>query len=199
MKYFKVNTYTMPVPFFCFLTLTEILYASGGTADFTCHEINPDNTLKELVKPSGGDFGGTTVDCAFRNLLNKLFGADILHKYKKTNMQEFYEIFDRFEVKKGYFDGKEKMILQFPVSLLDFYKKETDESTTETFQSSPFKDRVAFRKDKMFIGLDLAKELFDEAAHKIVDKVTDLLKEVNDIKVLVLVGGFSNLHILNRN
>ena len=170
----------------------------GGTADFTCHEVNPDMTLKELQKPSGGDYGGTTVDNAFRSVLNKLFGANIINDFKMKHMGEFYELFDRFEVKKRYFDGTDKMTLQFPHSLLELYEDSTLETANETLESSPYRDRVVFKRDKMVISLDLAKDMFNEAVNKIVEKTNELLQAVNNIEAVVLVGGFSESPYLNR-
>ena len=171
---------------------------TGGTADFTCHEINPDNTLKELQKPSGGDYGGITVDHAFRKLLNALFGADIIEKFKESHMEEFYELFTRFEMKKRNFQGSDKMILQFPVSLLEKYEEEVEMAIANTIRSSPYRGRVEFKQDKMVIQLELAKEIFNEAISKIVEKITDLFKEVDNLQAVVLVGGFSESKFLRN-
>ena len=170
----------------------------GGTADFTCHEVNPDMTLKELQKPSGGDYGGTTVDNAFRSILNRVFGADIINKFKLNHMGEFYELFDRFEVKKRYFEGTDKMTLQFPYSLLELYEKHAQETVNETLETSPYRGRVVFKKDKIVISLDLVKDIFNEAVNKIVEKTNELLQAVNNIEAVVLVGGFSESPYLNR-
>lgn len=163
----------------------------GGTADFTCHEVNMDQTLKELQKPSGGDYGGTTVDNAFRKILNKIFGANVLDLFKRQNMEEYCDLFDRFQLKKKTFDGNEKIILVFPLALLELFEDETEETVDETLKTSPYKGRVEFKLGKMFITVDLAKDIFNEAVQKIVDKTSDLLKAVSDIEALVLVGGFS--------
>ena len=155
-------------------------------------------TLKELQKPSGGDYGGTTVDNAFRSILNKLFGADVINEFKMESTGEFYELLDRFEVKKRYFDGTDKITLQFPYNLFELYEQRTLESINNTLESSPYKDRIVFKRDKMIITLELARDMFDEAVNKIVDKTNELLGAVSNIEAVVLVGGFSESPYLNN-
>lgn len=38
----------------------------GGTVDITVHEIQADGYLRELYNATGGNWGGTNVDSAFR-------------------------------------------------------------------------------------------------------------------------------------
>ena len=163
----------------------------GGTADFTCHEINKDLTLKELQKPSGGDYGGTTVDNAFRRVLTGIFGGNILHTFKNKHMDQYCDLFDAFQVKKKAFDGKNRLILTIPLELRKIYEDEVDESVDKTLSSSPYKGRIEFKLDKMFISEGLAKDIFDEAVQKIVDKTTELVRGEDAIDAIVMVGGFS--------
>ena len=154
--------------------------------------------MKELQKPSGGDCGGTTVDHAFRDLLNKIFGADVLARFKKQSMEDYCDLFDRFQLKKKTFDGDDKVILQFPLALMQIYETDVGQTVGDSLGTSPYKDRVEFKLGKMFISVDLAKDIFNTAVMKVVDKTSDMLKEVSDIKALVLVGGFSESPYLQR-
>ena len=181
-----------------YLNICLLFYSEGGTADFTCHEVNPDSTLKELQKPSGGDHGGTTVDHAFRRILNAIFGADIIKSFKESNMEEFYNLWTHFEFKKRNFQGKDKITLQFPLNLLLKYEEEVGMTVENSVRSSPYRGRVEFRQDKMVIQLELAKEIFNEAISKIVEKTTDLSKEVDNLHAIVLVGGFSESEFLRN-
>jgi hypothetical protein len=62
--------------------LTEVfLFDSGGTVDITVHEVMEDAKLKELHKASGGAWGGTKVDEAFRQFIIKLVGKELLLSY----------------------------------------------------------------------------------------------------------------------
>ncbi|WAR14317.1 HS12B-like protein, partial [Mya arenaria] len=44
----------------------------GGTADISVHERNPDGTLKEILKSSGGPWGGIFVDENYMKMLGRL-------------------------------------------------------------------------------------------------------------------------------
>ena len=46
----------------------------GGTIDITVHEVTETGDLRELCKASGGAWGGTRVDAAFRTVLDDMFG-----------------------------------------------------------------------------------------------------------------------------
>ena len=167
---------------------------TGGTADFTCHEVNADGTLIELHMPVGGDFGGTAIDNAFRNLLNKIFGADIIQKFKTNDLECYFELFDTFETKKRTFDGSQHLVFCFPNRLLEIFEDQVGQSVTETLKASDYSGHVIFKPEigKVAISCALAKNLFDTAVTKIVDKIQELLCAVPNVQFLLLVGGFSN-------
>ena len=110
------------------VTIVEILYVyvslhaffSGGTADITVHEVHEDGSLNVLYHPSGGDFGGIHVDNKFLSILQSIFGKEILNEFRYTYMREYWELMNDFEIKKKMFNGTCKVILKFPVELLDY-------------------------------------------------------------------------------
>ena len=106
-------------------------------------------------------------------------------------MDDYCELFDRFQLKKKTFNGKDKIILQFPLALHQIYEDTVGESVEMTLDSSPYRGRIEFKLGKMFISEGLAKDIFDEAVEKIVDKTTELLKAENNVEAVVMVGGFS--------
>jgi len=168
-----------------------LYFTLGGTSDITVHEIQHDGSLKELHPPTGGDFGGTAVDNKFKGLLTRIFGADILYKFKKNHMQEYFEIMADFELKKKVFDGTAKMIMKFPVVLLQFYENEVEMTIEESLQQSDLVDNVEFKLGKVFIDQKLVTRMFQEPIDKIVQTTQDLLSKVENINQIVTVGGFS--------
>ncbi|WAR14154.1 HS12A-like protein [Mya arenaria] len=54
----------------------------SGTVDISAHEVQEDGTLKALIEPSGGKWGGTLVDDGFLEIFEGLFGADIMNGLK---------------------------------------------------------------------------------------------------------------------
>ena len=49
----------------------------GGTVDITCHQSLGDNGIRELIAPSGGDWGSTFINKSFIGFLHELFGAHV--------------------------------------------------------------------------------------------------------------------------
>ena len=66
---------------------------SGGTIDITVHQIQPDNTLKELYKANGGNWGGTYVDKAFRDLLADIVGNDVMDSLAEGKTSDYFDLF----------------------------------------------------------------------------------------------------------
>ena len=132
-------------------------------------------------------------------MLTRIFGADVLHSFKENFMDKYHELFDGFQLKKKRFDGNCKIILQIPLELHKIYEETVGESVQLTLNSSPYKGRIEFKLGKMFILEGLAKDMFDEAVQKIVDKTTELLRAENDIEAIYMVGGFSESpYLLDR-
>ena len=65
----------------------------GGTIDITVHQIQPDDTLKELYKANGGSWGGTYVDKAFRDLLADIVGNDVMDSLAEGKASDYFDLF----------------------------------------------------------------------------------------------------------
>jgi len=150
-----------------------------------------DGSLKELHPPTGGDFGGTAVDNKFKGLLTRIFGADILYKFKQKYMREYFEIMADFELKKKVFDGTGTIVMKFSVDLLQFYENEVGMSIQECLRQSNFVDQIEFKKGKIVIAEEIVVGLFEEPVDKIIQTTQDLLNKVDNIDQIVTVGGFS--------
>ncbi|XP_053398895.1 heat shock 70 kDa protein 12A-like isoform X2 [Mercenaria mercenaria] len=175
-----------------------VLDLGGGTADITCHEVNVDGTLKELHPPTGGDFGGTTVDNSFINILNRIFGGDIIKRFKTYYTNEYWELMSDFEIKKRKFDGSGRVVLKFPVRMLELYEDDVGETVEETLMYSTLTGHVEFKQGKMFMTENLMEDIFNSAVAKIKDKTSELLEKVDNIDCILLVGGFSeSLYLQN--
>ena len=53
---------------------SSIQCSLGGTVDITVHEVMAKGNLKELLKASGGAWGGTQIDQAYWGFLCNLLG-----------------------------------------------------------------------------------------------------------------------------
>ncbi|CAG2224635.1 unnamed protein product [Mytilus edulis] len=72
----------------------------GGTADITVHQRYGDGSLKEVVPASGGPWGGKSIDEAFHSFLKRICGPKVMEELRKTELEDFIDLFREFETKK---------------------------------------------------------------------------------------------------
>ncbi|XP_045203505.2 heat shock 70 kDa protein 12B-like isoform X2 [Mercenaria mercenaria] len=163
----------------------------GGTVDITCHEVSSNGSLTELHPPIGGDFGGTSVDNKFVSVLNRIFGADIVHQFKIKYTESYWELMSGFELKKRSFGGSGEVRLKFPLSLVQLYDNIVGESLTKSLEQSTIAEVVQFKTDKMVLGETLMKDLFSSSVKELKQATDGILSKVENIENIILVGGFS--------
>uniref|UniRef100_K1PS94 Heat shock 70 kDa protein 12A n=1 Tax=Magallana gigas TaxID=29159 RepID=K1PS94_MAGGI len=85
-----------------------VIDLGGGTADITIHQLKEDGSLAELVPASGGSWGGTCIDKALNDFLTKVFGETVMKIFKTDPeyLEDYFEFWHRFEVKKRNFETK---------------------------------------------------------------------------------------------
>ena len=88
----------------------------GGTVDITCHEILLDGKVKEVVAPSGGPWGGITVDINFAALFTKIFGPAFMDNFKSNEPQQWLKLMTDFERSKKSFMPDGKTVIKMPLS-----------------------------------------------------------------------------------
>lgn len=114
-----------------------------------------------------------------------------MRKFRKAHTKDYWEIKEDFELKKRLFDGKDRVVLKFPPTLIQLYEQDVECTVMESLKTSSFKDKVEFKLGKMFIAAELMKTLFDYAVQRVREATEKLLKEVDDINFIIMVGGFS--------
>lgn len=73
-----------------------VIDAGGGTIDITVHKAKENGTLKEVLSPSGGDWGSTNMNKEFIRVMGELYGTDFINCVKGS---EFWiDVVDSFEV-----------------------------------------------------------------------------------------------------
>lgn len=177
-----------------------VLDCGGGTVDITVHQVQKDKTLTELYKASGGAWGGTQVDEAFRHLIIKIIGNPIFLKFCDENAADFVDMFREFELKKREFkgDGNKKVTIKVPVSLKETFEKETEETIQDALTQTAYSSKLTWTADKLRISGILFATLFEIATGNIIEHVKKLLKEpeVSGTTNIIMVGGFSESHMI---
>ncbi|XP_061165022.1 heat shock 70 kDa protein 12B-like [Saccostrea echinata] len=179
-----------------------VLDCGGGTVDITVHEVQPDLNLKELYKASGGAWGGTQVDEAYKQMLIKIVGAPIITEFSRTHTADYVDMYREFETKKRAITGdtKGKVTIKIPISLVETFEEDTGEDIKETIENTKFSGKITWVGDKCRITAEVIKSLFEVAGDQIVDHVKDLLKkpEISGTNNIIMVGGFSESPILQH-
>ncbi|XP_045203146.2 heat shock 70 kDa protein 12A-like [Mercenaria mercenaria] len=175
--------------------------AGGGTVDITVHEVQPSGSLKELYKANGGNWGGTYIDIAFRNLLADIVGNDVMDDFQATQMMDYIDLFREFEVKKRNFKNEmtEKINFKVPIALNEGFKKQKGKDIKEHIKTKPKYDKsIIWIGDKLRMEAHIAKGLFEEACGSVAKHLKTLFAEgqVHDVPTILMVGGFSESPML---
>ncbi|WAQ94612.1 HS12B-like protein [Mya arenaria] len=107
----------------------------SAKVDITVHEVLHSMDVKEVYKASGGAWGGTKVDEAFKDFMNEIAGFDAIADLKRKHLDDYIDMFHRFENKKRVIspDKDSKTVLSLPESL---------RSLIETRQGRALKDLI---------------------------------------------------------
>lgn len=178
-----------------------VLDCGGGTVDVSVHEVLADGNLRELYKASGGAWGGTTVDDAYKDMLVKIFGPDVFKKFTDENRDDYIDIFRAFEVKKREISAKTEndTIVSLPLALVETYNDETEGTLKTAVSKSGLSGLVTVEKgNKLRIKATMMKQMFSTALENIVGHVSKLLKinAVSGAKTILMVGGLSESKIV---
>lgn len=69
----------------------------GGTIDITAHQVMEDGNVKELIKATGGNWGGTRVDEEYMDFIKCLIGETTTKEISKNASSVFFEACREFE------------------------------------------------------------------------------------------------------
>ncbi|XP_052280102.1 heat shock 70 kDa protein 12A-like [Dreissena polymorpha] len=178
-----------------------VIDLGGGTADITVHERHSGGGLKEVHKASGGAWGGTRVDEAFKQMLIKIIGAPVLDKFCEEHRADYLYLQRELEVKKRTMKPSTsgKITLKVPVNLREAYTKETGESIEDAIKGSPYAGKLVWHSDKIRLDATIFKGLFKDCIDKIVEHIRDLLNhpEVKGTDLMLMVGGFSESEMMH--
>ncbi|WAR10820.1 HS12B-like protein [Mya arenaria] len=169
-----------------------IIDLGGGTIDITSHEVNCDGRLDALVEPSGGPWGGVLVDAKWYNLLEELFGSDVVNEF----CEDFTDKLDLdrvIEVKKRVIRPSETEFtrVKFPTLLFEiFAEKNGNMSFQQKLNNSKFENKVKYKRGSLEILNKLLQETFCDSVSNMTAHVQRELsrEELKDIKTLILVG-----------
>ncbi|CAH2299278.1 heat shock 70 kDa 12B [Pelobates cultripes] len=175
----------------------------GGTVDLTVHQIEqPQGTLKELYKASGGPYGAVGVDLAFENMLCKIFGEDFIQTFKLKRPAAWVDLMIAFEARKRTAAPQRAnhLNISLPFSFIDFYKRNKGQNVETALRKSSVNFVKWSSQGMLRMSSEAMNELFQPTIQQIVQHIEDLMKkpDVKGIKYLFLVGGFAESPMLQN-
>uniref|UniRef100_A0A3B3QHL1 Heat shock protein 12B n=1 Tax=Paramormyrops kingsleyae TaxID=1676925 RepID=A0A3B3QHL1_9TELE len=175
----------------------------GGTVDLTVHQIEqPQGTLKELYKASGGPYGAVGVDMAFEAMLCQIFGADFIESFKAKRPAAWVDLTIAFEARKRTASPGRATALNItlPFSFIDFYKRHRGHSVETALRKSNMNIVKWSSQGMLRLTPEAMKELFQPTINNIVRHIEDMMKkpEVQGVRFLFLVGGFAESPMLQQ-
>ncbi|KAL6490750.1 hypothetical protein MHYP_G00010950 [Metynnis hypsauchen] len=175
----------------------------GGTVDLTVHQIEqPQGTLKELYKASGGPYGAVGVDLAFEAMLCQIFGADFIETFKAKRPAAWVDLTIAFEARKRTAaPGRASALnISLPFSFIDFYKRHCGQSVETALRKSNMNIVKWSSQGMLRLTTEAMNELFQPTISNIIKHIENLMQkeEVMGVRFLFLVGGFAESPMLQR-
>ncbi|XP_052793940.1 heat shock 70 kDa protein 12A-like [Mya arenaria] len=177
-----------------------VLDAGGGTIDITVHGVLRSMEVKELYKASGGAWGGTKVDEAFKGFINDIAGFDAMGDLKRNHLYDFIDLFRRFENKKRSIspDKDSKTIIPLPLSLCTLIEKRQGRALCDLIKNTYYASSVSMTNEKVKIDASVARRFFETCVSSTVGHLKNILSlPVNrGVEAILMVGGFSESPML---
>ncbi|KAK3594913.1 hypothetical protein CHS0354_020570 [Potamilus streckersoni] len=179
-----------------------VLDAGGGTIDITVHEVMTGGKLKELHKASGGAWGGTQVDEAYKQFLISLVGNPVFQRFQSECKEDHLDMFRDFEIKKRDIssENENNVTIRLPSSLKEIFEDETKEDLLNAIKQTQYADKVSLKGDKLRVDASVMKGFFSKVIQNTVSHVKKLIKDrrVRGISSILMVGGFSESKMLQH-
>ncbi|KAG7261214.1 hypothetical protein CRUP_006939 [Coryphaenoides rupestris] len=175
----------------------------GGTVDLTVHQIEqPQGTLKELYKASGGPYGAVGVDLAFEAMLCQIFSEGFIRSFKAHRPAAWVDLTIAFEARKRTAaPGRPNALnVSLPFSFVDYYKRHRGHSVEAALRRSNMNMVKWSSQGMLRLTQEAMNELFQPTISSIVRHIEELIAkpEVRGVRFLFLVGGFAESPMLQR-
>lgn len=168
-------------------------YLIGGTADFSVVEITENHTLKHLHYASGGDWGGKNVNKEIFDIFEEIFGSKVMEKFRDMKA-EILQMESDIELKKRDLTTGDKLMFSLLPNLSSLCREVYKKNYKEKIDQSKYKKQIEYKTGKISFDASLVNEIFGKVVKKIAAHMKSVLAQQpkpNDIKTLILVGGFA--------
>nr|XP_022286221.1 heat shock 70 kDa protein 12A-like isoform X3 [Crassostrea virginica]XP_022286222.1 heat shock 70 kDa protein 12A-like isoform X3 [Crassostrea virginica] len=171
----------------------------GGMVDVAVHKQNERGIIEEILPITGGPFGGISVDRAFEDFLESIFGREILDIFQNSYFEDFQLLFNEFEAKKR--DCTHiKVRIAIALALERLLEEKSGIRLSSTLKQSQYKERVTFKGKRLIFEHSISKSFFQPAIDGIIKTIQNVLsnQQCVDLKHICMVGGFSESKIIQK-
>ncbi|CAM2098045.1 heat shock 70 kDa protein 12A [Caretta caretta] len=170
-----------------------VVDCGGGTIDITVHEIQENQSLKELHKASGGGWGGDTVDEKFKEFLKEIFQDGVWEEYAQNHPAECHKMMYDFGLQKCS-SNREEVYMRC-------YHNLTKVAEHKKKDISLFFDGikgVLWCDGTIMITYEKMKSFFAYSVRQTIGALQEILNkpEMAKVQYILLVGGFASSIIL---
>ena len=165
----------------------------------TVHAIQEDGSIKEIHKVTGGPHGGIKVNQKFEALLDELFGAQELQKYRKQRPSDWLCLMNEFEGKKRgerILDSTVMTNIRLPRSFVSLANRSRSRAMVRYGE-----EKIKLKNDEyLALSSGVMKQLFAPVIQAIKKHLQTLQREpkLSKVKTMLLVGGFADSALLQK-
>lgn len=176
----------------------------GGTIDITAHQVMEDSKIKELIKATGGSWGGTRVDGEYIDFIKCLIGETATQEINQYAPNVFFEACRDFESAKRTIKPNSdiKFTVRIPSQIGETYMKTHPGRDLKSVESVTTKNgkkvKIAFTGDKLRLAASDAEGFFAQSVQNIIKHLRTLFQQKHGrgISTIILVGGYAESPIL---
>ena len=154
-----------------------------------------------MAAPSGGPWGGTSVDRNFYEFLLEMFGKEVVSAFSKDCKSEELDMHRMFECKKrSVRTNCETINMVLSNDLYDIFEKTHNQKFDDYLSRSSLAKTVKKRKTRLHIDGSVFHKMFAEAKENVLVHMEKELSspKLEGVKNIIMVGGFSEADIMKK-
>lgn len=161
-------------------------------ADISVHESAGDGHVESLSPPSGGKWGGATVDNCFVSFIQLIFGTDELKAFIYEYPSEWLKFFRKYEAAIQTANPNTGISVDVPMALLDFARQSKG---VDIISSPTLKGHFTLDGTKLLIDGQTTADLFQYTLNSLCNEIDRLanigIMTDENVNHVTIVGGLA--------
>ena len=167
--------------------------------DVAVHKQNERGIIEEILPNTGVPYGGISVDRAFEDFMESIFGREILDIFQNSYFEYFKNLFDEFEAKKVG-NMHRNLVIRIPIELERLFEKKNGINLSTALRKCQYNGIVTYKLKKLIFEPSLFYSFFQPAIDGIIKTIQNVLanQQCADLKDIIMVGGLSRSKIIQN-